>query len=123
MKPGFLSVIIRQMRPADLNKATKQHRLDAKTVIEAWVRERGLRGLKDKGSSEGPSAARVLTLDQVAERSGTTRRNIERLNAAGKGPRLIQISPRKIGVREIDFEKWLESRLRPAPGKADEKAR
>jgi predicted DNA-binding transcriptional regulator AlpA len=117
LKTGFLSVIIRRMKPAD--KATKRHRLDAKDVIAAWVRERGLRGMEDK-APEGPSPVRVLTLDQVAERSGTTRRNIERLNAAGKGPRLTQISVRKIGVLEEDFAEWLRARRRPAASKADE---
>ena len=106
------------MRPAD--KATKRHLLDAKEVIASWVRERGLRGLEDK-AAEGPSPVRVLTLDQVAERSGTTRRNIERLNATGKGPRLVQVSLRKVGVLERDFEEWLLSRRRPPPGKSDEK--
>jgi predicted DNA-binding transcriptional regulator AlpA len=107
------------MRPADLNKATQRHRIDAREVIEAWVRERGLRGLEDK-EPERPSPVRVLTLDQVAERSGTTRRNIERLNAAGKGPRLVQVSVRKVGVLEEDFAAWLRARRHPASGKADE---
>jgi hypothetical protein len=104
------------MRPADLSKATQRHRLDVKEVIAAWVRERGLRGLEN----QEPAPVRVLSLDTVAERAGTTRRNIERLNAAGKGPRLTQISTRKIGVLEEDFVAWLHSRRRPAIGKADE---
>ena len=106
------------MRPAD--KATKRHLLDAKEVIAAWIRGRGLRGLEDK-EPERPSPARVLTLDQIAERCGTTRRNIERLNANGEGPPLIQVSPRKVGVLESDFVEWLQSRRRPAPGIPAEK--
>jgi hypothetical protein len=34
------------MRSADLGKAS---RLDVREVIEAWVRERGLRGLDSQG--------------------------------------------------------------------------
>ena len=68
----------------------------------------------------GPSGVRVLSLDTVAERAGTTRRNIERLNASGQEPRLVQISPRKVGVIEEDFVAWLRARRRPPPGKADE---
>jgi predicted DNA-binding transcriptional regulator AlpA len=105
------------MRPSDLSKATQRHRIDAREAIEAWVRERGRRGL----DAEGAARPRVLNLDQVAERAGTTRRNIERLNAAGEGPRLIQVSARKVGVLEEDFVAWLHSRRRPATSKTDEK--
>jgi predicted DNA-binding transcriptional regulator AlpA len=102
------------MGSADLGKA---NRLDVREVIAAWVRERGLRGL----DSQGSAPVRVLNLDEVARRCGTTRRNIERLNAAGEGPRLVQVSARKVGVIEQDFVDWLKSRRRAAPGKADEK--
>jgi predicted DNA-binding transcriptional regulator AlpA len=95
--------------------ATQRHRIDVKDAIAAWVRERGLRGLENQGSAP----VRVLNLDEVAKRADTTRRNIERLNAAGEGPRLVQISARKVGVLEEDFEKWLRARRRPALGKAD----
>ena len=89
-------------------------------MIAAWVRERGLRGLENRG---GRAPARISDLDEVAQRAGTTRRNIERLNAAGKGPRLVQVSARKVGVLEEDFAAWLKARRRPAPGQADEPAR
>jgi predicted DNA-binding transcriptional regulator AlpA len=104
------------MRPSDLSKATQRHHIDARAAIEAWVRERGLRGLENERSA----AVRVMSLDEVAQRADTTRRNIERLNAAGQGPRLVQVWARKIGVIESDFEEWLKSRRRPALGKADE---
>ena len=97
-------------------KATQRHRIDVKDAIAAWVRERGLRGLESQGGAQ----ARVLSLDEVARRAATTRRNIERLNAAGEGPRLVQISARKVGVIEEDFVAWLRARRRPAVGKADE---
>ena len=102
------------MGSADLGKA---NRLDVREVIAAWVRERGLRGL----DSQGGAQARVLSLDEVARRAATTRRNIERLNAAGEGPRLVQVSARKVGVLEEDFVAWLRSRRRPEIGKAETK--
>jgi predicted DNA-binding transcriptional regulator AlpA len=98
-------------------KATQRHRIDVKDAIAAWVRERGLRGLENRGSAP----VRVLNLDEVAKRADTTRRNIERLNAAGEGPRFVQISARKVGVIEEDFVAWLRARRRPALGKTDEK--
>ena len=102
------------MGSADLGKA---NRVDVREVIAAWVRERGRRGL----DSQGTAQVRVLTLDEVARRAATTRRNIERLVAAGTGPAVVRISERKVGVLEQDFAKWLQSCRRPAPGKADEK--
>ena len=96
-------------------KAAQRPRLDARAVIEAWVRERGLRGLEKQGSAP----VRVLNLDEVARRADTTRRNIERLVAAGTGPAVVRISKRKIGVLEQDFVAWLHSRRRPATSKAD----
>jgi hypothetical protein len=56
-------------------KATQS--IDVRDAIAAWVRERGLRGLKNQGSAP----VRVLNLDEVAKRYSTTRRNIERLEA------------------------------------------
>jgi predicted DNA-binding transcriptional regulator AlpA len=95
-------------------KAAQRPRLDARAVIEAWIRERGLRGLDNGGSP-----VRVLNLDEVAKRADTTRRNIERLVADGTGPAVVRISKRKIGVLEQDFVAWLHSRRRPATSKAD----
>jgi hypothetical protein len=101
------------MGSAGLGKAS---RLDVREVIAAWVRERGLRGL----DSQGAARVRVLNLDEVARRADTTRRNIKRLNATGKGPRLVQISARKVGVLEEDFEASLRSRRRPEIGEANQ---
>lgn len=59
---------------------------------------------------------RVLTLFEVAERLGCSRRTVERAIERGEGPTLTQISDRRIGVAEPDYLAWIESRRRPAPG-------
>jgi predicted DNA-binding transcriptional regulator AlpA len=98
---------------------TKRAHIDARDVIAAWVRERGRRGLENEGSAP----VRVISLDEAAQRAGTTRRNLERLNASGTGPRLVQVSARRVGVLEEDLAAWLRARRRPALGQADEPAR
>ncbi len=59
---------------------------------------------------------RILTLAEVATRLGCSRRTIERAINVGEGPTLTQISIRRIGVAEPDFEAWVVGRRRPAPG-------
>lgn len=58
---------------------------------------------------------RILTLTEVAERLSCSRRTVERSIDRGEGPALTQISERRIGVAEMDFEKWIAQRRRPAP--------
>jgi predicted DNA-binding transcriptional regulator AlpA len=84
---------------------TKRAHIDARDVIAAWVQQRGRRGLENDGSAP----VRVLNLDEVAKRADTTRRNIERLIAAGTGPAVVKISPRRVGVLEEDFAAWLRA--------------
>jgi hypothetical protein len=59
---------------------------------------------------------RVLSYDECAERAGCVRRTFEREIAEGRGPAIIEISTRRRGVLEHDFESWLLARRRPAPG-------
>lgn len=60
----------------------------------------------------------ILGIDEVARRANLTRRTLERLFAEGTGPAKVQISKRRVGVLESDFESWLLKRRRPAPGEA-----
>jgi predicted DNA-binding transcriptional regulator AlpA len=57
-----------------------------------------------------PSDCTVLRLAAVAKTAGislaTLRREIER----GRGPKVIRISCRRIGVRLSDLRQWLEER-------------
>jgi hypothetical protein len=41
--------------------------------------------------------------------------------AVGEGPATIQISKRRVGIAEDDFENWLRSRRRPRPGQVADK--
>ncbi len=58
---------------------------------------------------------RALSYDECAGRAGIVRRTLERAIAEGYGPPVIEISARRRGVLEDDFEAWLESRRRPTP--------
>jgi hypothetical protein len=50
---------------------------------------------------------RVMNYEECAGAMSITRRSFERLLAAGKGPKVILLSPRRRGVLEEDFESWL----------------
>jgi predicted DNA-binding transcriptional regulator AlpA len=54
---------------------------------------------------------RVLTLAQWYTLNGFSRATAQRLIARGKGPRLIQLSERRIGIRLCDHREWQTSRL------------
>jgi predicted DNA-binding transcriptional regulator AlpA len=59
---------------------------------------------------------RVLSYPQAADRANLSRRQLEREISLGRGPAIINISPRRRGILESDLEAWLLSRRRPAPG-------
>ena len=60
--------------------------------------------------------SQVLSLDEVAARANIVRRTLDRLRSIGLGPTEIQLSSRRVGVLESDFESWILSRRRLAPG-------
>jgi predicted DNA-binding transcriptional regulator AlpA len=55
---------------------------------------------------------RVLTLREWAKLNSIGYRTAHRLIASGKGPRLTQLSDRRVGVREVDNAAWQASRVR-----------
>lgn len=57
---------------------------------------------------------KVLTLREAAALDGTAFVTFKRTIARGEGPRTIQLSPGRVGVRRIDYRKWQEARLRSA---------
>jgi predicted DNA-binding transcriptional regulator AlpA len=65
----------------------------------------------------------VISYREAAERAGIVRRSLERLIAKGEGPAVVHISTRRRGILESDFERWLLSRRRPAPGESTSAAR
>jgi predicted DNA-binding transcriptional regulator AlpA len=60
----------------------------------------------------------VLTYPQVCKRASITRRTLEHLISEGEGPAIIHLSSRRRGILESDFEAWLQTSRKPAPGKA-----
>jgi predicted DNA-binding transcriptional regulator AlpA len=55
---------------------------------------------------------RVLTLDQFCELNGIGRNTGKRLIATGNGPAIVQLSPRRMGIRESDAAAWQAARIR-----------
>lgn len=55
---------------------------------------------------------RVLPVRQAAEIIGLSVPTFRRVIAAGKGPPLIQLSPRRQGIRESHLTKWINERVR-----------
>jgi len=54
---------------------------------------------------------RVMSFDAWCLLNGFSRGTGQRLRRQGKGPRFIQLSPRRIGVRVRDNREWQESRM------------
>jgi hypothetical protein len=61
---------------------------------------------------------KVLDFNEAAKRGKFARRTLERQIADGVGPATVQLSKRRVGIFESDFEAWLLKRRRPAPGEA-----
>jgi predicted DNA-binding transcriptional regulator AlpA len=57
---------------------------------------------------------RVLSLREAAALNGISWMTLKRLIARGDGPRILQISPKRIGIRVIDNARWQAARLRSA---------
>jgi predicted DNA-binding transcriptional regulator AlpA len=64
----------------------------------------------------------LLSLTQIAERLGVCRRTIERVVEVGNGPTLTQVSPRRFGVTEEDFQEWFKSLRHRRPARVAEAA-
>ena len=55
----------------------------------------------------------ILSLKTIAKEEDRSVRTIQRQIAAGDGPRVIQLSERRIGVDEDDYRAWKEACRRP----------
>jgi predicted DNA-binding transcriptional regulator AlpA len=54
-----------------------------------------------------------LTLQRVADEEQRSLRTLQRQIRKGVGPRLVQLSERRVGVHEDDYREWVEARRRP----------
>jgi predicted DNA-binding transcriptional regulator AlpA len=55
---------------------------------------------------------RVLTLHQWCKINSLGHNTAKRLIANGDGPAIVQLSPRRIGIRESDAAAWQAARIR-----------
>jgi predicted DNA-binding transcriptional regulator AlpA len=55
---------------------------------------------------------RVLSVPQWAALIGVSLPTAKRLLKSGDGPKVIQLSERRIGIRMIDHHRWTEARMR-----------
>lgn len=60
------------------------------------------------------SASQLLTLPQWARLNSIGLTSARRLIKAGLGPRVIKISPRRLGIRMADNDEWQAARVRDA---------
>ena len=58
---------------------------------------------------------RVISLLEGAVRSNQSLRTFQRTIERGEGPPIIEISQRRRGILQADFEAWLLARRRPTP--------
>jgi hypothetical protein len=59
-----------------------------------------------------PRLQRVLSFKEWCRTLGVSERTGRRILDSGNGPKITQLSTRRIGVRVDDAEAWLESRVR-----------
>jgi predicted DNA-binding transcriptional regulator AlpA len=55
---------------------------------------------------------RCITVPQFAELVGFSHMTAKRLIRAGKGPPVVQLSTKRIGIRLVDALRWQQSRIR-----------
>jgi len=58
----------------------------------------------------------VLPLDAACKIANLSRSTMYRLINAGRGPRVLKLSERRVGVRRDDLDTWLVGRERDATG-------
>ena len=64
----------------------------------------------------------VLRKKQAAAKAGFDERTLDRLIERGEGPPTVQLSPRRVGIIDIDLDAWLHKRRRLPPGWAAQEA-
>jgi predicted DNA-binding transcriptional regulator AlpA len=55
---------------------------------------------------------RVLTVSEWADAASISPRTARELIATGKGPKVVELSANRVGVRLCDHRKWLAERTR-----------
>jgi predicted DNA-binding transcriptional regulator AlpA len=57
---------------------------------------------------------RVFTIAEWAQASSISQRTARELIASGAGPRVVELSPNRLGIRVCDHREWLAARTRSA---------
>ena len=60
---------------------------------------------------------KIISIAEVARRAGVAKRTVERSIADGRGPTKVQITKRRVGVFEDEYERWVNSGRCPTPRK------
>jgi predicted DNA-binding transcriptional regulator AlpA len=60
----------------------------------------------------GEDIDRVLSFPQWAKLTGLSERTGREIIERGEGPKVVQLSPNRIGIRVRDHREWLASRTR-----------
>lgn len=56
----------------------------------------------------------VLRFADACEAAGVSINTMRRLVKAGRGPRVVRLSERRIGIRRSDLDAWIEGRTSAA---------
>jgi hypothetical protein len=64
----------------------------------------------------------VYDYNEAAAIAGLARRTLERLIVLGKGPAIIELSPRRRGILASDLRDWLQRRRRSPPGEPSDRS-
>jgi predicted DNA-binding transcriptional regulator AlpA len=54
---------------------------------------------------------RIFTLDEFAKLNSLSAMTLYRVIRRGDGPKVVQLSPRRLGIRESDGAKWQAARV------------
>ena len=70
--------------------------------------------MESVGNTTGrATSGKLVTQEELAERSGVAVRTVERWRSTGEGPNFVRIGPRKVAYREEAIEAWLSANTFP----------
>jgi hypothetical protein len=75
---------------------------DTRLTLSEWCKLMGVGGDQD----------RVFTLAEWADAASISQRTARELIASGRGPRVVELSPNRLGIRVCDHREWLAERTR-----------
>jgi len=67
---------------------------------------------RDDSTRDSRDDLRVIRYKDWYESKGMSKWAADRMRRAGKGPRIVQLGPRMIGVTVRDDREWTEARIR-----------